>query len=110
MPQMQVYFVGVRFRFSPDSSIFALVIAAMMGTFLDYFVGSCTTYTAELKAQKPWLTIMMHPIKQKTRRKTAGMTPRPRRRRQDQESIPGFVIAGATLVLSTFPRRSAEGF
>src|SRR5580704_10506882 len=39
MPQMQVYFVGVPLSIMAGFLIFALVLAAMMGTFLDYFVG-----------------------------------------------------------------------
>jgi flagellar biosynthetic protein FliR len=39
MPQMQVYFVGVPLSIMIGFLIFALVIATMMGTFLDYFVG-----------------------------------------------------------------------
>jgi flagellar biosynthetic protein FliR len=39
MPQMQVYFVGVPLSILAGFLIFALVIAAMMGTFLDYFNG-----------------------------------------------------------------------
>src|SRR6202521_4273539 len=39
MPQMQVYFVGVPLSIMVGFLIFALVITAMMGTFLDYFVG-----------------------------------------------------------------------
>jgi flagellar biosynthetic protein FliR len=39
MPQMQVYFVGVPLSILVGFLIFALVIATMMGTFLDYFVG-----------------------------------------------------------------------
>src|SRR5450631_698009 len=39
MPQMQVYFVGVPLAILAGFLIFALVIAAMMGTFVDYFVG-----------------------------------------------------------------------
>src|SRR6516225_201774 len=39
MPQMQVYFVGVPLSILAGFLILALVIAAMMGTFLDYFVG-----------------------------------------------------------------------
>jgi flagellar biosynthetic protein FliR len=39
MPQMQVYFVGVPLSILAGFLIFALVIAAMMRTFLDYFVG-----------------------------------------------------------------------
>ena len=39
MPQMQVYFVGVPLSILAGFLIFALVITAMMGTFLDYFVG-----------------------------------------------------------------------
>src|SRR4030088_3087555 len=39
MPQMQVYFVGVPLAILAGFLIFALVIAAMMGTFLDYFIG-----------------------------------------------------------------------
>jgi flagellar biosynthetic protein FliR len=38
MPQMQVYFVGVPLSILAGFLIFALVIAAMMGTFLDYFI------------------------------------------------------------------------
>jgi flagellar biosynthesis protein FliR len=39
MPQMQVYFVGVPLAILAGFLIFAVVIAAMMGTFLDYFIG-----------------------------------------------------------------------
>jgi flagellar biosynthetic protein FliR len=39
MPQMQVYFVGVPLSILTGFLIFAAVLAAMMGTFLDYFVG-----------------------------------------------------------------------
>jgi flagellar biosynthetic protein FliR len=39
MPQMQVYFVGVPLSIFIGFLILALVIAAMMGNFLDYFNG-----------------------------------------------------------------------
>ena len=39
MPQMQVYFVGVPLSILAGFLILALVITAMMGTFLDYFIG-----------------------------------------------------------------------
>ncbi len=39
MPQMQVYFVGVPLSIFAGFLIFAVVLAAMMGTFLDYFTG-----------------------------------------------------------------------
>ncbi len=39
MPQMQVYFVGVPLSILSGFLIFGVVIAAMMGTFLDYFIG-----------------------------------------------------------------------
>lgn len=39
MPQMQVYFVGVPLSILIGFLILALVITAIMGTFLDYFVG-----------------------------------------------------------------------
>ena len=39
MPQMQVYFVGVPLSILAGFLILALVIAAMMGTFLEYFTG-----------------------------------------------------------------------
>jgi flagellar biosynthesis protein FliR len=39
MPQMQVYFVGVPLSIMAGFLVFAVVIAAMMGTFLDYFIG-----------------------------------------------------------------------
>jgi flagellar biosynthetic protein FliR len=39
MPQMQVYFVGVPLSIFIGFLVFALVLAAMMGTFLDYFTG-----------------------------------------------------------------------
>jgi flagellar biosynthesis protein FliR len=39
MPQMQVYFVGVPLSILSGFLIFALVLAAMMGSFLDYFTG-----------------------------------------------------------------------
>ena len=38
MPQMQVYFVGVPLSILSGFLILAVVLAAMMGTFLDYFV------------------------------------------------------------------------
>jgi flagellar biosynthetic protein FliR len=38
MPQMQVYFVGVPLSILAGFLIFGVVIAAMMGTFLDYFI------------------------------------------------------------------------
>jgi len=39
MPQMQVYFVGVPLSILAGFLILALVISALMGTFLDYFIG-----------------------------------------------------------------------
>jgi flagellar biosynthesis protein FliR len=39
MPQMQVYFVGVPLSIMAGFLIFAAVLTAMMGTFLDYFIG-----------------------------------------------------------------------
>ena len=39
MPAMQVYFVGVPLSIMIGFLIFALVITAMMGTYLDYFTG-----------------------------------------------------------------------
>ena len=39
MPQMQVYFVGVPLAILAGFLIFAAVLATMMGSFLDYFVG-----------------------------------------------------------------------
>jgi len=39
MPQMQVYFVGVPLSIVAGFLILALVLTAMMGTFLDYFIG-----------------------------------------------------------------------
>jgi flagellar biosynthesis protein FliR len=39
MPQMQVYFVGVPLSIFAGFLIFAAVLTAMMGTFLDYFGG-----------------------------------------------------------------------
>ena len=39
MPAMQVYFVGVPLSIMVGFLIFALVITAMMGTYLDYFTG-----------------------------------------------------------------------
>jgi flagellar biosynthesis protein FliR len=38
MPQMQVYFVGVPLSIMAGFLIFAVVLAAMMGSFLDYFI------------------------------------------------------------------------
>jgi flagellar biosynthetic protein FliR len=38
MPQMQVYFVGVPLSIMSGFLIFAVVLTAMMGTFLDYFI------------------------------------------------------------------------
>jgi len=39
MPQMQVYFVGVPLAIMVGFLIFGLVLAAMMNTYLDYFLG-----------------------------------------------------------------------
>jgi flagellar biosynthetic protein FliR len=39
MPQMQVYFVGVPLAILAGFLIFALVISALMGTFMDFFIG-----------------------------------------------------------------------
>ena len=39
MPQMQVYFVGVPLAIVIGFLIFGVVLAAMMGTYLDYFLG-----------------------------------------------------------------------
>ncbi len=39
MPQMQVYFVGVPLSIFAGFLIFALVITALMGRFMDYFIG-----------------------------------------------------------------------
>ena len=39
MPQMQVYFVGAPLSILAGFLIFAAVLAAMMGTYLDYFIG-----------------------------------------------------------------------
>jgi flagellar biosynthetic protein FliR len=39
MPQMQVYFVGVPLSIMAGFLVLTVVIAAMMGTFLDYFIG-----------------------------------------------------------------------
>ena len=38
MPQMQVYFVGVPLSIMSGFLIFGVVLAAMMGSFLDYFI------------------------------------------------------------------------
>ena len=42
MPQMQVYFVGAPLSILLGFLILVVVIATMMGTFVDYFVLSCT--------------------------------------------------------------------
>ncbi|KJC62517.1 flagellar biosynthesis protein FliR [Bradyrhizobium sp. LTSPM299] len=39
MPQMQVFFVGVPLTILAGFLIFGVVLAAMMGTYLDYFIG-----------------------------------------------------------------------
>jgi flagellar biosynthetic protein FliR len=39
MPQMQVYFVGVPLSIFVGFMVLALVLTAMMGTYLDYFIG-----------------------------------------------------------------------
>ena len=39
MPQMQVFFVGVPLTIMAGFLIFGVVLAAMMGTYLDYFLG-----------------------------------------------------------------------
>ena len=103
MPQMQVYFVGVPLSIMVGFLILALVITAMMGTFLDYFIG------------------VMHELTPLNRSADDGRrgddtddkTEDPTQKRLDdahargdvaksQEVNTWFVIAGATLVLSTF--------
>jgi len=39
MPQMQVYFVGVPLSIFAGFMVLAVVLTAMMGTYLDYFIG-----------------------------------------------------------------------
>jgi len=39
MPQMQVYFVGVPLSIFAGFLVLAVVLTAMMGTYLDYFIG-----------------------------------------------------------------------
>ena len=39
MPQMQVYFVGVPLSIFAGFLVLAVVLSAMMGTYLDYFIG-----------------------------------------------------------------------
>ncbi len=74
MPQMQVYFVGVPLSILAGFLVFALVITAMMGTFLDYFIGVMHE-TAEMKPKKPWPTKTTPRTRQKTLRRSASMTP-----------------------------------
>ncbi len=74
MPQMQVYFVGVPLSILAGFLVFALVITAMMGTFLDYFIGVMHE-TAEMKPKKPWPTKTTQRTRQKTLRRSASMTP-----------------------------------
>ncbi|MBR0754602.1 flagellar type III secretion system protein FliR [Bradyrhizobium jicamae] len=49
MPQMQVYFVGVPLSIMAGFLIFGLVLAGMMGTYLDYFIGVMHQLTPPLK-------------------------------------------------------------
>jgi flagellar biosynthetic protein FliR len=76
MPQMQVYFVGVPLSILVGFLIFALVITAIMGTFLDYFTSVMHELTP-LRRGEPWPTIA-RPRKQKTRHKNVSMTHMPR--------------------------------
>jgi flagellar biosynthetic protein FliR len=39
MPQMQVYFVGMPLSIFVGFLVLAMVLTAMMGTYLDYFIG-----------------------------------------------------------------------
>jgi len=39
MPQMQVYFVGVPLSIFAGFLVLGMVLTAMMGTYLDYFIG-----------------------------------------------------------------------
>lgn len=39
MPQMQVYFVGVPLSIFAGFLVLGVVLTAMMGTYLDYFIG-----------------------------------------------------------------------
>ena len=75
MPQMQVYFVGVPLSILAGFLIFALVIAAMMGTFLDYFIGVMHDLIPLRRKPEPWPTKTTHQRKQKTLRKNVWMTP-----------------------------------
>src|SRR5712671_4480725 len=97
MPQMQVYFVGVPLSILAGFLIFALVLTAMMGTFLDYFVG------------------VMHDDND-----ASDKTEDPTQKRLDdahdrgdvaksQEINTWFIIAGATLVLSSFSGSIGSG-
>src|SRR3981189_3593170 len=103
MPQMQVYFVGVPLSILAGFLIFALVIAAMMGTFLDYFVGGMHDLIPLSRKPKPMADDS----------DSSDKTEDPTQKRLDdahdrgdvaksQEINTWFVIAGATLVLSTF--------
>ena len=98
MPQMQVYFVGVPLSILIGFLIFALVLAAMMGTFLDYFVGVMHQL---MPLKREGLTPMADDErsdqkKQKTRHKNVSTTHIERGDvAKSQEVNTWFVIAGA---------------
>src|SRR6516165_3054352 len=90
MPQMQVYFVGVPLSILAGFLILALVIAAMMGTFLDYFISVMHDMIPLRRGHDRWRTRTRRQNAQKTPRKNASTTPMtaatsPKARR----SIPG---------------------
>src|SRR6476469_8972470 len=78
MPAMQVYFVGVPLSIMVGFLIFALVLTAMMGTYLNYFIGvmhelTPLRYTSNDSARAPrWPTIAT--IKQKILHKYVSTT------------------------------------
>ena len=103
MPQMQVYFVGVPLSIFAGFLILALVITAMMGTFLDYFIG----------VMHELMPLRLKSLNDGRRERRNDKTEDPTQKRLDdahergdvaksQEINTWFVIAGATLVLSTF--------
>ena len=104
MPQMQVYFVGVPLSILAGFLIFAFVIAAMMGTLPRLFHRRhARPDAAQAESSIRWPTKTTQPTKQKTPPKNVWTTPIDRGDvAKSQEVNTWFMIAGATLVLSTF--------
>ena len=103
MPQMQVYFVGVPLSILIGFLIFAAVLTTMMGTYLDYFVGVMQQLTPRHRIGEVdrWPTTNQEKTQDPTQKKLDDAHQRGDVAKS-QEVNTWFLIAGATLVMSTF--------